>query len=507
MEERWAKLLGYVGLPLIVATFFATAAAHFGYTPDDAFIYFRFARNLAQGGGIAFNAGEPTYGVTGPLWLFLVSAGAATGADIPMAAKAVDLFIAAGSIIVFYLAVGALVRDGIASLLSTLAFSVNVWFLRWAGSGMETSLAVCLILGAVFFVLRNDYLLATVATAMLTLVRPEGALFLAFVLADLILNSHDRRRGATLALKYAAVFAGLLLPWLLYAYRTFGTVVPNTALAKSHDGLGVASLAAGISNIAQIVGASEGVALGALIVAGAYLWRRLREASPDQRFYWGRATLLLAGWPVALVLLYLGRNVTVVSRYMLLATPLLLILTFAIVFEAVAYSRFTKFGYAGIFLLAGLVLLQNQVVYRAVVRPGIEAFEEGMDASLISIGRWLHDHTRPDETVLCWDIGAIGYYSDRRICDAAGLVTPGMIKDVAAGRDLREIVEGRLYEPYCTVSFVVHRDEAPDALAADGHLVPLFSRPFFRIGLLKMRQDYYTVYHVEGGTDRRKETP
>lgn len=43
------------------------------YTEEDAFITFRFARQLAKGNGFVFNVGEPIYGTTTPLLTLLLS--------------------------------------------------------------------------------------------------------------------------------------------------------------------------------------------------------------------------------------------------------------------------------------------------------------------------------------------------------------------------------------------------------------------------------------------------
>lgn len=494
-------------LPVLVLLFYFTASMHFGYTPDDTFIYLQFAKNLVIGNGIAFNAGDPTYGVTSPLWLFLIALGGSLGVDLFVAAKAIDLVIASGAVILFYLAAFELVRDMIVAMLATLAFSLHIWLLRWAGSGMETSLSVLLVLAAFLFCLRNEYLLSVVAAALLTLVRPEAILLAMFIAGDIFINSHDKRSAAGLAAKLSVVYAAILAPWFIYAYATFGTMLPDTALAKSRDGFGFATLGDGIWNIASIVGASDGLVVLCLAASGLALWTLLRNGPAEERFYYMRQSFLGIGWALALPALYLLGNVTVVSRYLLLVTPFLTLFAFAFLFGALMRSRFQRFAYGAMIVFTGLVVVQSQSVYRIVVAPGIDSFEAGMGSSLISIGRWLKEHAKTDEAILAWDIGALGYYSDRKICDAAGLVTPGLIPLVQEGADLKRMVEEKLYEPFCTVRYVVHRAEAPDALAGNPALVPLFAKPFYRIGLLKMRMEYYTVYQVAGGDVHLKEVP
>ena len=48
-------------------------------------------------------------------------------------------------------------------------------------------------------------------------------------------------------------------------------------------------------------------------------------------------------------------------------------------------------------------------------------------------GQWLHDHTPPGSTVGYYEIGFVGYYSDRPIVDSLGLVDPSIPPHVAKG--------------------------------------------------------------------------
>jgi hypothetical protein len=41
-----------------------------------------------------------------------------------------------------------------------------------------------------------------------------------------------------------------------------------------------------------------------------------------------------------------------------------------------------------------------------------------------TVGRWLAVNTAPTDTIACFDVGAIKYYSGRRVVDLGGLVDP-----------------------------------------------------------------------------------
>lgn len=488
-------------LPVILLLFYFTASQHFSYTPDDTFIYLQVAKNVVNGDGVAFNAGEPTYVVTSPLWMLIVAAGGKLGIDLYIAAKAIDLFIASMSIILFFFLAFEMIRELIVALLATLAFSMNIWFVRWAGTGMETSLSVFLVIAAFLYTMRNEYLLAATFAAFLTLVRPEAVWLIGLIMLDIYINSNDKRRGIRAMMMSISAFAVIILPWLIYAAMTFGSVVPNTVTAKSGFGFDIGDSVTEIGNIIRIVGASDGVAAITLLGSAVLLVAQFRKNGipfpvDEEKFYVYRQSVIGIGWILLIPFQYGAMHVQAVSRYLLLITPLIIIFAFAFLFRVVLKSKFNRFAYGAVVILAALIITQSQIVYRTVVHPGIETFQVGMETSLVAIGKWLKVNTRPEENVLVWDIGAIGYYSDRKVCDAAGLATPEMIPYVKAGYTIRELVDQNIYRNLCDPDYIIHRSEKPEELADRPGLIALMSKPFFGMGLLRMDTQYYTLYKV-----------
>src|SRR5207245_1004968 len=70
--------------------------------------------------------------------------------------------------------------------------------------------------------------------------------------------------------------------------------------------------------------------------------------------------------------------------------------------------------------------LQNAAFTALESAPNTRAHTRGLRASLASIGVWARDHTPPTASFAAADIGAFGYYSERRVLDLYGLVTPVM---------------------------------------------------------------------------------
>lgn len=487
-------------LPAILLFFYSNAAMHFRYTPDDTYIYLQFARNVVNGDGISFNPGHPVYGITGPAWMALIAVGGLFHIDLLLAAKLIDLFIASMALMMFFFVAFEVIHDTLMALMASLAFAINVWFLRWAGTGMETSLSVLLLLTALWFTLRNEYFLAVVFTAILGMVRPEGWLFLPMICVDLFVNSVDRRRGWKMIGAMVLIFAALITPWLVYASVTFGSFLPNTAFAKSTPGFQVRDVLDTVSDITRTLILSDGISGTVMVLGLMFLWWRSRagalsDAEHDANFVIFRSSMLTLGWAALLAAVYCLNGVNVVSRYLLLISPVLVINAFSF-FNGVTQFRASR-GRAliGATILTAAIMLQNQVSYVLLVKPGIERFQQGMEECFIPIGKWLNRNTLPGTVVFAQDIGALGYFSQREICDAAGLVSAQPLAYLRSGGVIEDMYRNKLYLRW-GADYVVHRAHVPQALADQQELQPLFYRAAPQLDLAAREPMYYTVYKV-----------
>jgi hypothetical protein len=147
--------------------------------------------------------------------------------------------------------------------------------------------------------------------------------------------------------------------------------------------------------------------------------------------------------------------------------------------------------------LAAILLVQSQISYRKLVLPGIREFEAGMTTCLIPIGEWLNRNTPAGTVVMVPDIGAVGYFSDRTICDAAGLVSPDILGLLRNGYTQEQLVKERIYRSsYCRADYLVYRSFSENDPVVPHDCEKIFSLPFARMGLAETRVNYYSVYRV-----------
>jgi len=126
---------------------------------DDAYITFRYARNLAEGLGFAYNPGERVLGTTTPLWtLLLASLHGLTDLDLPRLSLVLSALLDAGTTLLLLCLAGRLgLGHGWAVLVATL-FALNPLSIAYATGGMESSLFTFLVVGEEAYAAAGPYL-------------------------------------------------------------------------------------------------------------------------------------------------------------------------------------------------------------------------------------------------------------------------------------------------------------------------------------------------------------
>ncbi len=231
---------------LLLAVILAAFVLHAYYlscVAEDAYITFRFARNLADGNGLVWNVGEgPVEGFTNFLWVILCAGACKLGLDIPLFSQVLGLL------------------TGVCTLMYTFRFAREVlrmqpgWALVpcallaaagpmacWATSGMETALFGLLVLVGCFHCTRygvsrasGDLFLAAAALFLATLTRPEG--FMVFTLVACASAVFWVGEGRVSRRAFVGALLVYAVPFIIYytwRYRYFGYPLPNTFYAKT----------------------------------------------------------------------------------------------------------------------------------------------------------------------------------------------------------------------------------------------------------------------------------
>lgn len=237
---RWAFWAALAFTLAVVGWRYATTLAWaWPVHVDDAFISFRYARNLVEGFGLRWNPGEaPVEGYSNFLWVLLLAAAQALGFEPLPAARLLGLAASLGGLGAIGWLTWLATRCRFSALAAALMLGVSQDWIVSAVLGLETCLYVLLVALALALVLRaidrpstGRAVGAGLLCAACALTRPDGAaVFVAAVGWAAFAARKALPRRAALA--FLAAFAAVLGPFLVFRLAYFGDLVPNAVRAK-----------------------------------------------------------------------------------------------------------------------------------------------------------------------------------------------------------------------------------------------------------------------------------
>ncbi len=406
-------LLGALSGLLVVAI----SSAHPWAAVDDAFITYRYADNLRHGLGFVYNPGEAVLGTTTPLYGFLLGV---IGLLLPGVEMASIGFWLAGFAWIASVWMAAFFFWGFKQPATALfaALLVAAQPVMFTHLGMETSLVIFLMLASAWAWQQQRWAWAVLFSALLILTRQDGALWI------LLLGAEEWRRRRRLPWRETVAVVALCLPWFVFAWWQYGSILPNSVLAKAGQ---VQRMAAeGIPSIWERfwLYLSAGHHLPYSVVLIGIVLSGVIVVFFRQRHLWW-----LPVWVLCYLLIY--QLLGVISFIWYFLPPLVVVSllagmglggllkaaqqmagwirwpVLATVFLALAFLLFIR---------GGRVLAEQQRL--SLAQSQLHPYHA---ASL-----WLASHAEADATVATIEIGAIGYHIPNPILDTMGLVSPEM---------------------------------------------------------------------------------
>lgn len=387
---------------------------------DDAYITYRYARNLTEGHGLVWNVGERVEGFTSFSHVMLCAGALRLGLDPGRFAQALNVLAVA---LIAALGVVRLVKSdhpkaGLFAGAYGLYFATSPAMISWAFSGMETVLFVALTLLTVLS-LEADLKRGrapwrtSLFTLMAALTRPEGmALGLAVGICLLVLS--EKRRFGNIAV-YVLVTG---LPFALYfwwRFHYFGFWFPNTYYAKvDHLSLPLVSRG-GLYLLRCLVG---------FILPCLVFISLLRTARRWSSFDLGTKLCLIFFGVIVVQVVLTGGDYMAYGRFFLPALPLAVLALFGMVKrpEPTAQSA-TPAAVRGrtvllVFVVVAALHFANPMftLNHLRITRGVQLTRSWADQ-----GRFLQRFTPPDTLLAGSGIGAIGYFSQRKLIDILGL--------------------------------------------------------------------------------------
>jgi hypothetical protein len=412
-HDGWPITLAFA----LVGGLFIVHALHYWLLIDDAFITFRYARNLIDGAGLVFNIGERVEGYSNLLWTLLMAGGMTVGVPPETLSRLVSLISALTVLVLTWRTGRRLLPDEPASrwisLLPVVLLASNRSFAAWTGSGLETRFFTMLLMVGLYLSLGRDDRRGSawiaLPLALLVLTRVDGVMYAGILAVGAWLKTSDAPypRRAFPLLAVGSTFVAQTVFRLLY----YGDVLPNTFYVK----VGGVPLQMGIE---YLWSACVGQGLGLMLALGLFVVLPGRARSLMAGVCWTLVaahlayTLKIGGdhfefrfldaiWPLAAILAIAG------WRSLVSATPVVLRPS------AIIVPLVTLLTWNGLASWSGYSLPDRTVV-------SIE-YEAGLCRDWEKIGQWFARHAAPDEVIAVRPAGAIPYRSGLRALDMHGL--------------------------------------------------------------------------------------
>jgi hypothetical protein len=411
-------------------------------TIDDAYITFRYARNLAGGLGFVYNPGQPVLGTTTPLYTLCMSLAWLLGLqDLPTVALVLNALADAGTTVLLYWLGRRLSSSRVVGLGAALAWALSPMSVTFALGGMETSLVILFLVGSFAAHVAGRSRLSAAAMALAVLTRPDALIAAGLLFADMGLRPLLMRDGSPLTARLrrlpwveVAILILVLLPWVVFATAYFGSPLPHSVQAK--------------------VRAYHLDEFSALIRLVQHLSTPFFEHQTFGRFW------PAIGFPLYM-LLYLTGGLRLVQRAGHALPWVVYPLIYTVVFSVANPLLFRWYlapplPFYFLCILAGLWAILTALAHR-LGRERVGTWATGLAIVLIlasslsayalhpdhgpdrpapdmawfklellyrRAAEWLTPRLQPGDVVAAGDIGAVGWFTAAPVLDTVGLISP-----------------------------------------------------------------------------------
>ena len=416
MNTRLVRVLVALGVGLASGWLLHELHARFALDTDDAYITYRYARNIAGGQGFVYNPGERVLGTTTPLYTLMLAAAGRAGIEIPRASGLLNCIFGACTVALIFAWLARLTGRISFGLAGAALFLCLSRVLLFTISGMETSLYLFLIL-ATFWVYEAGWLaVAAFLSGLTVLVRMDGAAVGVALLGHYLIKHRRLPRWPVVAAYLVPV-----LPWFGFAFYYFGNVLPQSMLAK-HQHVMVAHR----FWMLEFCGSYQTLALWPLMAVG--VWWAVRRNPPAD------GLPALAMWLALYIAAYTKFRIDLYLWYLTpLMVPMALLSVFGL-YHLVVSVEGGQPQTTGVRAAEVLVLLAALGPFMGMRWDEIKReytggvrWSQTVEQSRADAAAYINRASRPGDVICTGAIGIVGWDTNARLCDVMGLVSRGTV--------------------------------------------------------------------------------
>jgi hypothetical protein len=431
--ERDRRSVGLLLLTILASAAFSLFVVAQDFWVDDSFITFRYFRNLFEGAGLKYNAGDPVEGYTNFLWGVVAWSGMHLGHEPINFTQWVSVGAQAVTLLVVYriglLATGKPSR----ALLAPLLLAGQIGFLTYPMTGMETSFFSMLVTLAFYLFQTGEARTRAGSVALgfvlmaLCMTRFDGFVLIG-ILAACPLLARRQWRGLLLPL---GMFALAFVVYNAWRFSYYPTPLPNSFYAKIS--FSISRSLEGLDYVVQFFSDRQLTLLLALMPFA------MRRSTAVGRYL---------GWVVFVQLAYVvtvGGDWMPHDRFILHVLPLLMLMTQQgawQLWDAMA-PKARAAGSVGVSLLLVLLVINAVPLYLGREFKELKGNHFRPPAAR-ALGLAL-DRMLPEEMTVAIEWGGIlPYYTHHDVLDTFGIND----REIAQHEDLPRTKWGRFLGPY-----------------------------------------------------------
>jgi len=435
---------------LIISMAFVAHVLYFNcFVSDDAYISFRYAKNLINGHGLVWNVGEkPVEGYTNFLWVIVISIFMKMSFEPALVSKVLGTFFGLVTIFLAYVFPAFILqRKNLFNLIAPAILACCGPFAAWSTGGLETHMFTAFILAgalAYLYELRHEEIIPLSSAflfSLASLTRPEGLLL--FGLTCLHRFSHLLVSKKNPFCRKTFIWLGTFLAiyglYFYWRFNYYGFLFPNTFYAKT--GGGIDQFWTGWTYLRLFFTHTRwpfAISLSLLI-----LLKPLR--SPV--IYLLLLTVSFSAYIVAV-----GGDFFPLFRFFVPLVPFMAILTQEGLINLcqwllrLSYPRWIRLFAITFCLFVFVLTLTQGFTYSFNKRSLLLRGRKKSTVRGITQGKWLRQHASPNDSLAALAIGAISYYSELKSIDRLGItdvhiahVNMRLIGNTMPGHDKRDL--------------------------------------------------------------------
>ena len=408
---------------------------------DDPWIHLTFAKNLAEFGSFSYFKNEVvTAGSTSPIYTMILAAGFFITKNEMWLSYILGIIFFALSVYYFYKLSGDVFpRENWLAIAAALLLVMDKWLNLITATGMETTLYIFLLVACFYYYRRRNAIGFAVTLGLAFWTRPDAVAFIGAIAADYFLQFYLKQRAPKQntdivlfdkkeLVKIAAIFGVIVGAYFAMNMAIAGSLLPNTYGAKlayySPEFRSRADFLNG--EVWQYFTESAYLLLFIPFIFGVF---RIFSDSLKLKYNNLIPALLFI---VLLIFIYWYKLPYAhrFGRYLMPVFPFYILLA--------VYGGREFFRWLGNFMgdkklvnALNIILLGATIVYFGIEYDKNKVTYQEQSRHIyirqVEAAKWLNKNTPEGSVIATHDVGAIAYYSNRKVVDVVGLINPEFI--------------------------------------------------------------------------------